>query len=720
MDDPEALEYKIRHVLSFQDSTGTWSGRRLGGVGFWSLYWMAELSSYNINPSDGAVGTVARTRTYPHVYQLCQEILHAPGQKRFVFEGFEGLDYRWRDPNASPDTTGDTNSDSARSIVAKPSGAGAPSNSTNAMQVIFDFEGTGSNKAFFRYEVLNDNNDTGVVDTNATSAHFDVNTLLTAYLYTPASYANYTIRMVVMDKNRQLERSNAFPLNASGWRSIQWNLTDASKISGYTTSEPSFVSGNGVLDTAGDGAKDISFIGFLIEGTGVTNSASVVLDELSYEHANPSAKNYTINEFRFSDPASEFVEIYGPAGAFPPGFQLRMYDNTGLSPVTVPLAGLTVPNDGGGYGYFVVGDPSVPNVDYSTGFSNSTQDLKVTDASALQLYSTATGCVYDSVVYRARGGLGDLIRQQTHGVTGEGYAWCGGQGIGTNASGAEYTLGRYPDGGDTDVNENDISFMPATPGASNCVTVPLGTSYDFTSAPPNAYQTFGAFSVANPVSAGLPASPSGGNAHRCADVNGGVISLIGDAKLGSDGNGYSVQGEIYIPASTAGAQAIGIGLCGHQGTSFFTNSTYVADTGYESGYWLIYENKAGVGLNDGLADHGGTFQFVWATNDNMHNSMTTLLGSNTRVATGAPDGGWAKFRLSIDPHGVAYPQLVIQINNVDIYRGALPSGGPTSGAIQFGFRENHSGNTLASEGTWVDNLRIDAPCPTSLSRYELE
>jgi spore germination protein YaaH len=706
----EGIEYKVRHALSFQDSSGAWNGRRLGGVSFWSLYWMAETSSYD--PRTGS--SVSRTRTYPHIYQAVQEALASPGTHTYTIEGFEGLDPRWRDPNESPDTSGDTDSDSARALVSAPAGSGAPPSTTNAMQVTFDFENSSGNKCVFAHEVLNSPLATGVPDVNAASAHFDCNTKLSAYIYSSAAYSGRSIRMIVIDANRQLEMSDPYDLNATGWRTIEWNLTDPTQINGFTTSEPNFTNGNGTIDTAGAGARDIGFFGFVIEGGGA-GSGSVIIDEIAYEHANPGDKNYVINEFRYDNSNAEFVEIYGPAGAFPAGTQLRFYnaaDGTVLK--TFSLSG-TIPNDTGtGYGYWVIGDPGIPNVDDSTGFALGSDDLPNSDPSAMQIYNTNSGCVYDSVVYRAFGGLDDLIRLETHRVTGEGYPWLGAFASGANASGVNYTAGRYPDGADTNVNNNDFSFMPASPGAANGNSLSLPVTFDFTAAPSTPFQTFQNFAVYDPVAAGLPASPSGSNAYRCVDTSGGgVIGVFGDKALGN-GNGYRAIGEIYIPTSSEPAQAIAIGIAGNQGSAFFTASR--SGYSYEDGYWLIYENVSGVNLDDGRPNHPGTFEFVMASHDNMDGFPVELLASKTLTDLGISAGTWTMFDMTIQP-GAIVPsnRLIIRLNSTSVYQGDIPSKGRTAGAVVVGFRENHAGAPAANEGTWIDNLTIDYPSSATVT-----
>lgn len=691
-DSPRALEMKIRSAVSnYGPTAGNLNnGKRLRGVGFWSLMWLAETTSWNMNAFDGATGSVSRTRTYPQVYQLCQEILKRPGTTRFPITGFEGSDPRWRDPNNNADAV-NLNGAATNAIVTAPAGAGRPPSTTNAMQVTFNFAAGATQRCFFQHEILADTRGTSVPDMNAPAAVFESNTALNAYIYTPAAYSGRTIRMVVADANRQLEMSPTFTLNASGWRQINWNLTDPAQILAFDTADVRFVDGNGVLNTAGGGKKDIGFIGFLIEGGG-TGSGNVVIDELTYEHANPGGRNYKINEFRYNSATAEFVEIHGPVGAFPAGTELRFYSGTtGAVLSSVSLASQSIPASG----LFVVGDTGVTNVNLVPAGWGAADNMVNTNPGSIQIYNTSTGNVYDSAVYLAFGGARDLNRQETRGVAGEGYPWIGEVASGT----ANYTMGRYPDGADTEVNGNDFTFMLATPGTANGGKITSSVNYNFTSAPATAFSTFQTFTVG---ASGVGASPSGGNVHRCVDTTGGgQISVFGDAALGSGGTGYTVTGEIFIPNGAAPQQAIGVGICGRQGSNFFTANP--AASGYESGYWLIFENAAGVGLNDGRPDHADTFEFVHATNDNMDATPVALLGSATRAATGAAAGAWTTFYLSVDPAG---NNLTARINGVNVYNGAIPAGGPTSGAFQVGFRENHAGAPAAVEGTWIDNLTI--------------
>lgn len=178
-EDPKAVEYKVRLATSFQDSGGTNNGKRLRGVGWWSLLWMSNFTtSYNPLPTGTPEGNASYTRTYPNIYQLCEEILSPPGTTRYVFDKFEGDNPRWShsttlNTRVSPDNTNWTQASTTKALITAPGGTGAPPNTTKAMDLHFVFSSSSAGKIFFRHEVLKDNTVTSVADTNALDAKFD-------------------------------------------------------------------------------------------------------------------------------------------------------------------------------------------------------------------------------------------------------------------------------------------------------------------------------------------------------------------------------------------------------------------------------------------------------------------------------------------------------------------------------------------------------------------
>ncbi|MEM8710906.1 MAG: glycosyl hydrolase family 18 protein, partial [Planctomycetota bacterium] len=693
----EGMEYKLRHVLSLQDPSGRWSGRRLGGVGFWSLMWLSEFTS--VDPRTG--GTVGRTRTYPHVYELAHEILGSDSTRagEFTMETFSGLDFRWRDPNESPDTSGDSDGDSSRSLVPSPSGR------DNALRVTYDFDSDQGGRAVIAHEVLASPLAPTVTDTQAVLGRLSPFMRIRARIFVPEARPADSIRMLVVDGSRQLESSPPHSLDRAGWHTLNWDLSDPLSINAYATQEPAFLGGNSILDTAGFGTRDIGFYGFAIdseeEGRGV-----ILLDEIRYGRTDPGGRSYRINEFHYARSDGEFVEVHGPAGPLPPGLGLRIYRaSDGSVARTMALAG-TIPDLGGGTGVLAFGDPGVGGVSSSAGFSDSSDDLGNASPTALQLVDRFSLHVYDNVVYEAFGGLGDLIRRETLGVTSGGWPWLGEGAAGASASGAAYALGRFPDGADTRRNARDFSFQLATPGAPNGDALSLPAALDFESPDPSVFTTFGAPILASPTAAGLPPSPNGGNAWRCVDpAGGGLLGAAGDAALGWR-RGFEVSGQLYVTPSTAPAQAIAVGVCGRQGSRFFPEDASARQSGYESGYWLIYENRSGVGLNDGRPDHGATWELVHATNDAMDGEPVEILATLPNFILGILEGQWTTFSFAVTPYDDAGDQLIVSVNDQELYRGPLPEGGPQSGAFQVGFRENHPGAPNAAEGTWVDGIRI--------------
>ena len=695
------MEWKIRQALSFHDPSGNWNGRRLGGVGFWSLYWLAETSS--IDPRTGA--SVSRTRTYPEVYQMCQELLASPGQERFTLETFAGYDFRWRAPHKSPDTLGDTDNNSTWRIVNTPPGFPGFADSDHAAEVTLDVEGSGVNQVVFAHEVLASPLAPTIPDTHATLGQIKPNSLISARLYTPERLSGWSVSLLLIDGDGELEKSPPTSLDRSGWTPLTWDISAPGGVLPHATLEPAFLSGDGHLDsnmTSPEAARDISLYGFVFSGRGPL-SASVVLDELAHQSTLQGAAHYTINELRYAGVDREFLEIWGPAGPLPADFELRFYDSSdGTVLRSFPLSG-TIRAVSQGRGPFVLGDPGTDGVDSNGNMSEDGDDFPDVDPSACQL--VVAGRAHDSLVYEAFGGLDELIRRECAGVTDEGYPWVGGVASGQDSAGQPYSLGRYPDGRDSNVNGADFSFQIASPGARNGAALTLPAEIDFETPPPGLFQTYDSPRFTNPTSAGLPPAPSGGLAWRCVDsVGGGVLGLVGDAALGF-GAGYVATGEIYIPAQSAAPCAIGVGIGGRQGSSFFT--TWGTDAmAYESGLWLIFENAAGVGLADGRPDHPGTWELVLASHDNLDGEPVQLLDSFTNSELNLTPGTWTSFEFQLDPLGPNGGHLAIELAGTTLYSGPIPADLDCAGALQVGFRENHPGPPSAAEGVWLDGLHI--------------
>lgn len=684
-DSVESLEYKFRQALSFGHASSAQQGSRIRGVSFWSLMWLASTSSVDMRTGN----PVTRTRTYPHVYQLIQEVLSPASQTEFLLEAFNGIDPRWRNPSEATDTNNIGSVTVSR--VLTPGGAGAPANSAYAAQLTIPFTGASNNRAVYAHEVLAHPDFPAIRDTNSVLGVLPRGTKVRARVHNASAYANYSVRMLVIDGNNQIEAGPALSLGTTGWKTMEWNLFDNASTTGFTTTEPGLSSGNGSVDSAGGRTRDIGFFGFLVQGSGA-QTVTLAFDEITYEFVDPDGQSYLINEFTYSPNDREFVEIVGAPGVIPAGTELVVLSgSTGNISATFNLAGQSVPASG----RFVVGDPAVANVNLSTGFSAGAQ-FPANAPTALQLRNSLTGHVYDSVVYRAYGGLGELVRQSTWGASGRGTgAWIGQIGNGG------YTVGRYPDGANTGENFRDFSVMLPSPGGANGGAInTLPVPFSFATLPPELFFAF------NWVGAGVTSTPPGSmppaNALRVADSTGGTIAFLGDAALGASGTGYSVSGDLYIQPGSASAQVNAVGFCGRMGSNFFSNTP--AGAAYETGYWLAYQNSPAVDVRDGLANHSGDFVFYWTENTNRGGAISTELGRVSLASlVGVSAGGWAPFILSVNP---VDNRLYAEVGGAVLVDSAIPAGAPTAGAVQFGHRQ---GTTAANDGTYVANLMIDLP-----------
>ncbi len=705
-DDEDSLRVKMNAAKHWVGAENT--GRRLGGVGFWSLMWMAGNPLGSFTSRDIETGaSVSKTRTYPQIYQAVQELFAPPGVREYAIERWEepsNFDARWRSPTEGSDGVGVVASGTSRAVVATPSGAGKPANSSYCMRLNFSFTATAGNQLFFGYEILGHNTYTTTPDRLSAKGFFDSTTKVLLDCYAASAYSGRTIRMILMDAKGQLEMGPPNSLATAGWRTLSWDLNEAGSATAYVTKFKQYNSGDGLLDTAGAGARDLAFIGVLIQGGGAAGAGSVYLDELRYTQANPGGREYLINEFRYAETGRHFVEIRGTAGAFPAGLEARVVEGAeGTISRTIPLGGYSIADAGGGAGYFVIAESAADGANLTI----AADFLLAGIPSAIQLFDPTTQVLYDSVAYRTFGGLGGLDGPGDPIVTDNGPSWLGEAALGYDAANATYSFGRSPDGANSYINGADFALMTSTPGKANQGADALPESFDFETPPAGALQTYRAISLQNPADAGVPAMQGQGKAWRCVDTaGGGVIGMMGGPSLGADGSGYSASGFIYLPAAAEPAQAVAVGICGRQGSTFFTSSP--AGSGHEGGYWLIYMNQ-NVTMNDGQANHPGAFDFIYATNDNQDAEISLLLGNATRQSLGAAEGAWAPFYLSINPGAPAPRRLIAALNNQIVYAGDVPEGGPLAGAFQVGFRENHTGSPTAREGAWIDNVRLDAP-----------
>jgi subtilisin-like proprotein convertase family protein len=183
----------------------------------------------------------------------------------------------------------------------------------------------------------------------------------------------------------------------------------------------------------------------------------------------------TINEIAYDDDQTddqEFVELYFGGGAFDlSGYGLVHINGSGGTLVwAADLAGRSIGDDG----YFVIGPSELAEAD-----AHWFADLRVDNAAeedVIQNGGSSSEHVGDSLVLYWHYGLPD--QTQVDAVEWEGDS--AGPGEGPPAPGITYgswnnSIGRFPDGADTDDNGADfVSSLWTTPGAPNAPAEPAG------------------------------------------------------------------------------------------------------------------------------------------------------------------------------------------------------------------------------------------------------
>lgn len=252
-----------------------------------------------------------------------------------------------------------------------------------------------------------------------------------------------------------------------------------------------------------------------------------------------------------SPDSREFVELYnaGPASIDLSGWTLGAIDlDVGIPFVVDALpAGSTIPAGG----YFVIGAPGVPNVNYSPTATDLWDNTNV-----IYELRNSVGAMVDAVGVETFRGveLANATQEQidqmnfgeTAGTTARSGWWGQLESNNAHPSDPSYpnlpmSLGRYRDGRDTNVNGRDFGMLPATPGAKNDLS--LVAHHEVTDVDSVAvgsvlrddyYASFklprviapGTVDTYNPSS--IPASPQGGRAIIAWDETGGGNAVYSD------------------------------------------------------------------------------------------------------------------------------------------------------------------------------------------------
>lgn len=275
----------------------------------------------------------------------------------------------------------------------------------------------------------------------------------------------------------------------------------------------------------------LTVLGLALFATATQVSAQITINELVVDQR--AADSTATADIR------EFVELYnaGATAVDIGGWSLGVYNlTTGLLDFADTLPnGSSIPAGG----YFVIGAPGVPNVNFSPVDSEIWPDANV----IFELRNSSSVLVDAIGVETFRGvelanatqeQLDQIGAGQTVGPTAKGGWW--GQDISADAPAPNVptSLGRYLNGRDTNRNGYDFGVQPVTPGASNNLpqvaahTIPdVDALSNGTALSSHYYASFILPRVLDPTIAGgintkaIPASPQGGKAIIAWDEAGG-------------------------------------------------------------------------------------------------------------------------------------------------------------------------------------------------------
>ncbi len=288
-DDVAAHERKLRLALTWDGSVK--KGASLGGVGFWSLMWPAQgLHPGSVDPNDAFKSpNPALRRTFSPPWTLWEELFAPSSQKVYRAATFESLllDPLWVGPRETPDAVNAASSCAMISAVAPP---GAPPGCDRVASLRFGFtEPTG--RLLYKYRPVADARAPFPIDRNASLVLTEASTEFIVPIHLSEATPGANIHLVVVDGKSELERSPAFSLNKAGWQTLRWDLADPKSVSAYSTREAAFRSGDGKIDTAGGGKRDVAFVGFEIESaTNAPASGRIDIAHILYTHATKPAE----------------------------------------------------------------------------------------------------------------------------------------------------------------------------------------------------------------------------------------------------------------------------------------------------------------------------------------------------------------------------------------------------------------------------------------------
>jgi hypothetical protein len=350
-----------------------------------------------------------------------------------------------------------------------------------------------------------------------------------------------------------------------------------------------------------------------------------------------------INEFVYDDGSSstsvpdlrEFVELYNRTSS--PidisGWAVVAADTGGVKKTyTIPGSTILPGND-----YWVIGSPTVPNVDQIVG----TADLLENDQEALVLYD-GNGRIIDTLVYEA-----NKIQPIWNPAFVEGQGvWGNFTSSDTTPSVGETSWQRMLDGHDTNNNGRDFRLGPTSPGQSNNLPPRpvFGTTFDGGTVDAPVTEFAGSFKFPHHVDPTQisqfnrkvrPLSPQGGKAMAAWDDVGGGNSNMFLALPVAD---VIVEAYVYFDAKLENAGYYESWSFGVQGTT----CGYFNTPDPTKGFGFTANGNTGVCWTFQVTDRNAVLYLV---DHNDGGTDFTVLGS-IPLQAGVNDG-WQRLRLEV-------------------------------------------------------------------------
>ena len=415
-----------------------------------------------------------------------------------------------------------------------------------------------------------------------------------------------------------------------------------------------------------------------------------------------SQSQLLINEIDYDQPgtdSTEYLELIGEAGTYNNVVVSLINGNNNSSYNSFSLGNITLANETDGFGFYVIGVPSVPNVDFSDGFP-ATNAIQNGSPDGIELW--VNGVIVDAVVYE--GSMNDANGNPMEEVDASFYEGLDGLSISRDGldnfgwSVTNITPGAINENQIVDANANIPPVANAgdnqTVGSGDEVTLDASGSYDS-----NGDIVFYEWTQLSGTPVSLSDSESSITTFTAPETSGELIFQVTvyDDEFVSDTDETSVIVCGSGLSTIAEARALGLDQCvAVQGIvispNFQSNSSEFAiqdDTGglilFAPGLMLdlaIGDEVHVMGVTD---EYNGKFEVIVESEDGVTNMGPGVLPAVQLITVS-----------DLETNGEEFESELIQILSVGIVSGDWPDEGSSSNL------------TVTDDGSAMTTMRIDS------------